>query len=185
MSVRTRQILAIAVIALALLWPVAGDRIMALMTPDETGCAHSSDLPDADNADEARAAVLCLLNQHRADAGLPALTEDASLEEAAEAHAKDMGRRDFFAHRNPDGINADRRIRRAGFDGRTTGENIAWGTGLEGSPARIVDGWMESPGHRENILRPAFTRVGTGVGYDPPERVEAGDAAVYVNNFGG
>lgn len=49
----------------ALMWPVAGDRVKALVTPDAKGCAHSSDLPDPDRGTEARAAILCLLNEER------------------------------------------------------------------------------------------------------------------------
>jgi uncharacterized protein YkwD len=95
-----------------------------------------------------------------------------------------MGRRDFYAHRNPDGTNPADRILRAGYNGRITGENIHWGVRINSTPAEIVRGWMDSPGHRANILRPTFSEVGTGIGYDAPEPlVDA--AAVYVNNFGG
>jgi uncharacterized protein YkwD len=73
----------------------------------------------------------------------------------------------------------------AGYRGRTTGENIHWGIGINATPARIVDGWMNSPRHRANILRSEFTQVGTGIGYDAPERFADGDAGVYVHNFGG
>lgn len=96
-----------------------------------------------------------------------------------------MGRRHFYAHQDPDGTQPDERIRRAGFDGRTTGENIHWGVGANATPARIVDDWMDSPGHRANILRASFTRVGTGVGNDAPDPRADGPAGVYVQNFGG
>ncbi len=185
MSVGARQTLALIVVAGALLWPMVGDQIHARFTPDRAGCSHTSDLPSPDNVSDGRAAVLCLLNQHRAKAGLPPLAEDRALEAAAQAHAQDMGRRDFYAHDDPDGVEPDRRIRRAGFKGRTTGENIHWGVGTNATPARIVDDWMASPGHRANILRPSFTRVGTGIALDAPERSVMERAGVYVNNFGG
>jgi uncharacterized protein YkwD len=185
MSVRVRQTLGVIFVALALVWTVAGERIEAIATPDRAGCPQSSDEPGPKNANEARAAVLCLLNQHRAAAGLTVLVEDPALQAAAQAHADDMGRRDFYAHRDPDGVTPDQRIRRAGFNGQATGENIHWGVGLNASPAHIVDGWMASPGHRANILRASFSRVGTGIGYDAPDRLTSGRAGVYVNNFGG
>lgn len=185
MSVRSRQYVGIAAVALALMWPLFGDRFEALTTPDRAGCAHSSDLPSARSADEARGAVLCLLNQHRAEASLPPLLDDPTLGAAAQAHAEDMGRRDFYAHQDPDGVEPDQRIRRAGFTGQSTGENIHWGVAANATPARIVDDWMASPGHKANILRPTFSRVGTGIGYDPPEQPMQGQAGVYVNNFGG
>jgi uncharacterized protein YkwD len=68
-----------------------------------------------------------------------------------------------------------------------TGENLAYGTGPEGSPAEIVDRWMHSPGHRENILRAAFTEIGIGVTFDVPKREPAGTdpGATYATEFGG
>ena len=187
MPVRARQLLALAVVALAALWSVAGDRLQTVVARDGAGCPTASDEPRPAMRAQSRAAVLCLVNGHRADAGLPALVEDRALEVAAQAHAEDMGRRNFFEHRDPDGVTPDMRIRRAGFDGVTTGENIAWGMGgMEDTPVRIVDRWMASPGHRANILRPTFTRIGTGIGHDAPQRVAGGRrAGVYVNTFGG
>jgi uncharacterized protein YkwD len=125
-----------------------------------------------------------LVNAQRAEHGLPPLTQDLQLNAAAQAHAEDMGRRDLYAHTNPDGADPDSRIRASGFKERTTGENIHWGVRGNGTPAKIVDDWMHSPGHRANILRATFTRIGTGVGYDAPEALTDG-AGVYVNNFGG
>jgi uncharacterized protein YkwD len=174
-----------SVVALALLWPVVGDHIQAAVTPDRDGCAHTSDLPKPSTTAQARTGVLCLLNHHRAARGLPPLREDSRLQDAAQAHAEDMGRRDFYAHRNPDGLEPDTRIRSTGFEGRLTGENIHWGVGINATPARIVDDWMNSPGHRANILRRSYTHVGTGIGYDSPEALSRERAGVYVNNFGG
>jgi uncharacterized protein YkwD len=178
------RIVSLGLLGLALLWPIAGDRIEAALTPDRGGCPHAGELPSADRLAEGRAAVLCLLNRERAAHGLPSLVEAAPLEAAAQAHAEDMGRRDFFAHRNPDGDDPDRRIRRAGFEGRTTGENLYWGTRIDATPAQAVDGWMHSPGHRANILRRSFASVGTGIALDAPEPL-ARNAGVYVNTFGG
>jgi uncharacterized protein YkwD len=182
---RSRQALVFFIAAIALLWPVAGDHIQAALTPDRDGCPRSSDLPDREHAAEARAAVLCLVNQHRTEHGLAPLVEDPVLQAAAQTHAEDMGLRDFYGHENPDGATPHDRITAAGYRGRTTGENIHWGVGINATPARIVDGWMNSPGHRANILRPEFTQVGSGIGYDAPERLTDGRVGVYVHNFGG
>jgi uncharacterized protein YkwD len=182
---RPKQAFAVALAAIALLWPVFGDRVQAMFTPDRDGCAHSSDLPDPARTAQARRAVLCLLNQQRVAHDLPPLVEDGRLQAAAQAHAEDMGIRNFYAHRNPDGIMPHRRIRAAGYDGPATGENIHWGIGLNATPARIVEDWMNSPGHRANILRITFTRVGTGIAYDAPEPLHRNHVGVYVNTFGG
>jgi len=182
---RIKQAVCFALLGAGLLWQVAGEHLQAALAPDQHGCRHSSDLPAPETRAEARVAVLCLLNQQRAKHSLPPLTEDPRLESAAQAHADDMGRRDFYAHRNPDGLGPHQRIRAAGYDGPATGENIHWGVRLNATPANIVSDWMKSPGHRANILRRRFTRVGTGVAYDPPKAFYRERAGVYVNNFGG
>lgn len=178
------RIIGLILVAVALLWPIVGDRITAGVSPDREGCAHSRDLFDADGLAKARGAVVCLVNHERMSRGLSPLIPDQLLDSAAQRHALDMGRRNFYAHRDPDGGEPHDRIKRAGFAGRTTGENIHWGVGLNATPAKIVEDWMNSPGHRANILRPSFTRIGTGISDDPPEGLHS-DAGVYVNNFGG
>ena len=180
-----KQTLVLLAVALALLWPVAGEHIKAAVTPDRDGCPHSSDLPDRHHAEEARTAILCLVNQRRAARGLAPLTEDPRLQAAAQGHAEDMGARDFFGHESPEGTTPGQRIRDAGFNGRASGENIHWGVGINAAPARVVDDWMKSAGHRANILRPAFSRIGTGIGYDPPKPRHDRPVGVYVNTFGG
>ena len=185
MSVGPRQVIALVVVVGALLWPAIGDRVQSWVKPDEHGCAHSSDVPDPEDREALAGAVLCLLNHERATHGLPALTQDPRLSAAAQRHAEDMGRRRFYAHDNPSGLSPDQRMREAGYDGATTGENIHWGVGKNATPARITKEWMESPGHRGNILRPQFTRVGIGVAAEPPEFGAGPLVGVYVQNFGG
>ena len=180
-----RSAIALVAVAAALLWPVAGDRIKTLFAGDAHGCPHSGDLPDPDSQRELSDAVLCLLNAERAARGLPPLARDARLDDAAQAHAEDMGRRRFYAHENPSGLSPHQRMRGAGYDGSSTGENIHWGVGAYATPARIMRDWMESPGHRANILRPSFTRVGIGVGSSPPKFGAGHVVGVYVQNFGG
>lgn len=181
---RPLQIALLAFVAAGLLWPVIGDRVQAAISPNKDGCPQAGALPSPESRAEGRAAVLCLLNRHRAEHKLKPLRENPQLEAAAQAHAEDMGRRDFYAHENPDNHTPADRIKRAGYRGRTSGENIHWGVRINSTPAQIVRGWMASPGHRENILRSTFSEVGTGIGYDAPEPLVS-SAAVYVNNFGG
>ena len=180
-----RNVFAAIALAAVLLWPVAGDRVQALIAGDEHGCAHSGDLPHPDSRAKLAGAVLCLLNAERAAHGLPALARDERLERSAQIHAEDMGRRRFYAHENPSGLSPHQRMREAGYDGSTTGENIHWGVGKNATPARIMRDWMNSPGHRENILRRSFTRVGVGVGSAPPRFGAGHVVGVYVQNFGG
>ncbi|MFF5979050.1 CAP domain-containing protein [Streptomyces olindensis] len=105
------------------------------------------------------AAVTDLTNRERARAGLPPLAVDPLLTAAAQAHSADMVARAFYAHTAPDGSRPWDRAAAAGSTRRSIGENIACG---QRSPAEVVEGWMNSPGHRANILKPGFTHIGIG-----------------------
>ncbi|MDX2602248.1 CAP domain-containing protein [Streptomyces caniscabiei] len=103
--------------------------------------------------------VITLTNAERARAGLPPLSPDPRLTDAAQAHSADMVARAFYAHTSPDGGEPWHRAAAAGSTLRSIGENIACG---QRSAAEVVLGWMNSPGHRANILKPGFTRIGIG-----------------------
>ncbi|MCC3770016.1 CAP domain-containing protein [Streptomyces sp. UNOC14_S4] len=105
------------------------------------------------------AEVVALTNAERAAAGLRPLADDRRLAAAAQAHSADMVARDFYAHTSPEGRQPWDRAAAAGCAHRGIGENIACG---QRSAAEVVDGWMNSPGHRANILKPDFTHIGIG-----------------------
>lgn len=105
---------------------------------------------------EAARRVFELLNRARVEAGLEPLAWSDALARVAEAHAMEMYTMGYFAHRSPvTGGPADR-VEAAGIPYLVVGENLALAT----SPEAAHEGLMESPGHRENILRPQFRRVG-------------------------
>ncbi|MFD8523595.1 CAP domain-containing protein [Streptomyces capillispiralis] len=112
-----------------------------------------------DGLDRTAGEVLDLTNRERARAGLPPLSRDPLLTAAAQAHSADMVARDFYSHTAPDGSRPWDRAAAAGSARRTIGENIACG---QRSAAEVVRGWMNSPGHRANILKPDFTHLGVG-----------------------
>jgi uncharacterized protein YkwD len=87
------------------------------------------------------------------------LSADPALRCAARLHAKDLQDRDYFSHTTPDGVTFDQRITQAGYRWRTLGENIAAGYR---TPQTVVQGWMQSPGHCQNIMNATFTQVGVG-----------------------
>ncbi|MFD9301454.1 sigma-70 family RNA polymerase sigma factor [Streptomyces sp. NPDC060048] len=108
----------------------------------------------------AAAQVIALVNSERAAAGCGPLKEDAQLRTAAQGHSDDMARRDFFSHTNPDGADPGKRTTAAGYRWSTYGENIARG---QQTPAQVMDSWMKSQGHRENILNCSFKDIGVGI----------------------
>ncbi|MBP8535294.1 CAP domain-containing protein [Streptomyces sp. MK37H] len=103
--------------------------------------------------------VIALTNAERAAARLAPLAPDPRLTAAAQAHSDDMVARDFYSHTGPEGHQPWDRARAAGATHRGIGENIACG---QRSPEEVVRGWMNSPGHRANILKPDFTHIGVG-----------------------
>ncbi|MFG3583141.1 CAP domain-containing protein [Streptomyces sp. NPDC047990] len=120
--------------------------------------------------------VLALTNTERAGEGLPPLLADTPLAAAAQAHSDDMVARAFYSHTSPEGGRPWDRAAAAGSTRRTIGENIACG---QRSPAEVVRGWMNSPGHRANILKPDFTHLGVGL-------AGGGEAGMYWTQlFGG
>ncbi len=87
------------------------------------------------------------------------LASAAPLDAAAEAHARDMAAREYFAHRGKDGREPRDRVRAAGYPARLTGENIAFGPE---SAEEVVAGWLKSAGHCANIMDGRFRHMGIG-----------------------
>ena len=101
--------------------------------------------------------LLGAVNDVRADHNLRPLKVDPKLLAAARAYSATMIAQDVFTH----GAFAER-LARSGARGPAFGENLAWGTGRYAGARNIVRMWMNSPGHRANLLRPGWTRVGIG-----------------------
>jgi uncharacterized protein YkwD len=105
------------------------------------------------------AAMLALVNEERAKTGLPALQADPQALDTARAHSQDMLARGYFSHIDPDGASPFDRMRANGLRFRTAGENLA----LAPTLPMAHRGLMNSPGHRANILQPAFGRLAIGI----------------------
>lgn len=120
--------------------------------------------------------VLALINAERAKAGCAAVSVDQKLTAAAQGHSADMATNNFFDHRGSAGTQVSDRITAAGYAWRAVGENIAAGYS---TPADVVAGWMESPGHRANILNCSYVHTGIGYVYDPADAPLAGSGWPY------
>jgi uncharacterized protein YkwD len=150
-------------------------------------CANADLQPGGGNLGTIAVATLCLLNAERADCGLTALKPDRRLERAALGHAGDMVEHLYFSHDGRNGSRPAQRIRAAGYLSNggawQIGENLAWGTGDLATPRAIMAAWMNSSGHRANILQPAYREIGvTVLAGNPAKRDGAG--ATFVTEFG-
>jgi hypothetical protein len=108
-----------------------------------------------------RQTVIRLTNEARASNGLTDLTENDLLDAIAEERAKDMLNKQYFAHVSPSGEQVTDVAQRVGYHYKILAENIA--EGLFRTNQKLVDGWMQSPGHRKNILREEVREIGTSV----------------------
>ena len=106
--------------------------------------------------------TLVLHNRVRAERGLRLLCVDPRLTKAARSHSREMVEKDYFSHDSYDGESVGARLGRFGFEGRSCGENIAGGYGAPAEAGPIFKRWMDSAGHRSNILDGRFRRVGVG-----------------------
>lgn len=112
-------------------------------------------------------AAFALVNDERTAASLAELVHDDGLRAVARAHSEDMVARGFFAHVNPDNQDPFDRLAAAGITFSSAGENIAWNMGFADPAATAVTGWMNSSGHRANILNTGYLRTGMGVAVAP------------------
>ena len=126
-------------------------------TPDNNQPENPS-VPDTDteNANFVRQ-VVNLVNQERAKAGLSPVTADTSIQAAAQVRAKEIEK--SFSHTRPDGSSFSTALTQQGVTYRGSGENSAWG---QKTPEQVMNGWMNSDGHRANILNKNFTKIGVG-----------------------
>jgi uncharacterized protein YkwD len=121
--------------------------------------------------------VVDLTNQNRQEHGCGNLVLDTQLTAAAQGHSDDMATNDYFDHNSPDGRDPGDRISDAGYDWSEWAENIAAG---QPTPAEVVDTWMHSSGHRENILNCDLHDI--GVGYATSESAEY--STYWTQDFG-
>ena len=140
--------------------PMGGSRVGNVASADKTLLAQV-------NAARARSRMC---GRQRFAAARP-LSWNAALGTAAQGHSRAMARGNYFAHQDPDGRSVADRAKGAGFRGRKLGENIAAG---QGSPSKVMQDWLASPGHCANLMNPMFTQVGAAYATD-----SRSDAGVY------
>ena len=154
-------------------------------------CANVDLTPTSNNLAAVQSATLCLVNQVRGEHGLPALSENSDLQQAALGHNNDMVARDYFEHTDPSGGTPLSRIEATGYIANNNisylvGENIAWGTLSLSTPAAIVNAWVNSPDHLANILDATYTDTGLAVNPQAPASLAQGQqGAIYTEDFGG
>lgn len=126
--------------------------------------------------------VLNLTNQFRAANGLAPLQLNIELDTAALRHSQDMALNDYFDHNGLNGSTPASRMNQVGYSSSVYGENIAAGYD---TPEEVVQGWIDSPGHRANLLNPSFTEVGIGYYYLANDTGVNNYYSYWTQDFGG
>ncbi len=129
-------------------------------TPDVNGPENDNNTPPVDSGlHEYEREVIRLVNEIRVENGLKALTTDAELSRVARIKSQDMKDNNYFSHTSPVYGSPFDMMKNFGISYKTAGENIARG---QRTPQQVVDGWMNSSGHRANILNSSYTHIGMG-----------------------
>jgi uncharacterized protein YkwD len=169
-------VLAAAVVLFALTAPAASA---------SGGCAAAGTAVGKASKRSLVRATLCVLNAQRVRNHLRPLRLNRQLSRAARRHSRAMATRHFFSHTSLSGASFVDRIRRTGYLSRarswSVGENIAYGSRGRATPRSIGSAWMNSPGHRANILSPSFRAIGIGIALGTPT---GGGGATYTTDFG-
>lgn len=179
---------ALLVLAFAMSWlALAGSPATPGAAASACGAAANSD-PDSLSAGQARDAILCLVNQQRDKAGLPNLDRDKKLQKAAQRHNEQMDGTGCFDHACGGEGDLGARLENVGYlvgglSRWAYGENIAWGMRDQGTPRSIVGAWMNSSGHRANILSRDFREIGVGFSAGTPGG-SGEPGGIYTTDFG-
>jgi uncharacterized protein YkwD len=153
-----------------------------------TPCANANLLPTAANTAAVDAATLCLIDHVRTASHLRPLRFNPELQAVAATQVSEMVRWNYFADNSPSGQTPATLIEATSYAAHATrlatGQNIAWGTGVDATPAFVVAAWMSSPPHRELILTAAYRDAGVSATPAVPSVVESAPGATYAVEFG-
>ncbi|MER7006490.1 CAP domain-containing protein [Dactylosporangium sp. NPDC000555] len=141
-------------------------------TPPAKPKSTTATAPAGNSAYEAQ--VLAIVNVERAKAGCQPLADNAKLRAAAYKHSADMATRNYFSHDTPEGVSFATRITNEGYRWSNAAENIAKG---QRTPEDVMNAWMNSPGHRANILNCKLKDLGVGLAYQ-------GKSPIWTQDFG-
>ena len=158
------------------------------------GSATASHCPGAElfaaaqSVEQIESSLHCLINERRAEAGLAAVRPEGRLRAAALGHSQDMAARSYFAHDSLNGNSFIDRIVATGYTRRASnwlvGENLVWGTESLSTPESMVQAWMDSPAHRENLLRSRFRDLGIAAVRGTPYDATDPDGITVSSEYG-
>jgi uncharacterized protein YkwD len=170
-------------VAAVLLWALVGASGAAA-----TDCPNAGLEANALTTDQMETSIGCLINAQRTSYGLQPVQPNSDLRQAALSHSDEMVQEGYFEHTSPAGVTFIDRIEQTGYMRNTrswvVGENLVWGTGSWSTPDALVTAWMNSPPHRENLLRPSFREIGIAAVIGTPESSTETDGVTVSSEYG-
>jgi uncharacterized protein YkwD len=162
--------------AKGIVWAIAVVSIWALTMSGSaaaSGCANTDVQVTGLSQNQMESSIACLINEQRTSRGLPPVQPNGNLRQAAQSHSNEMVDEGYFEHTSPAGVTFIDRIQAAGYTrgarSWVVGENLVWGSGSLSTPQSLVTAWMNSPPHRENLLRARFREIGIAAVAGTPE----------------
>ena len=152
---------------------VAACMLIAGLPASASSCPNTDVQVTGLSTDAMDTSIACLINAQRAAYGVGPVQPNEALRDAALSHSTEMVREGYFEHTSPAGLTFVQRIEGTGYmrGSRSweVGENLVWGTGPLSTPQSLVTSWMNSPPHRENLLRGRFREIGIAAFVGTPE----------------
>jgi uncharacterized protein YkwD len=152
---------------------VAAWTLVAGSSASASACPNTEVQVTGLTQDAMESSIACLINEQRAAYGIAPVQSNGELRQAALSHSNEMVSEGYFEHTSPAGVTFVDRIQGTGYTRgvRTwvVGENLVWGTGPLSTPESLVTSWMNSPPHRENLLRARFREIGIAAVVGTPE----------------
>ena len=138
-----------------------------------TTCPNTETQVPGLSQDAMEGSIACLINEERVANGVRPVQPNGALRQAALSHSTEMVQQGYFEHTSPAGLTFVNRIEATGYMNGTrsweVGENLVWGNGPLSTPQSLVTSWMNSPPHRENLLRARFREIGIAAFVGTPE----------------
>jgi uncharacterized protein YkwD len=167
---------------------VTATALIAAAPAAASSCVGGDIEAEALGQTELETTVTCLINEERAKAGIRPVRANASLRRAAAGHSNDMVQDGFFEHTSPSGRTFIDRISNTGYTRGArrwlVGENLVWGSGSQSTPQSLVEAWMGSPAHRENLLRERFREVGVAAARGTPFDASEANGVTISSEYG-
>jgi len=153
-----------------------------------TSCPNTTTQAGGLSSDQIEASITCLINEQRVAFGVAPVASNATLAAAAHAHSAEMVSDGYFSHTSPSGVTFIDRIEATGYmrgaRSWAVGENLAWGDSYLGTPSAIVTSWMNSPEHRDNLLRGKFRELGVSAVRGTPESAGDSNGVTVSSDYG-